>query len=47
MRNLFKSTKEAAVTFCERCGEVCDAGCDISALREQTLLRQVWLGVRV
>jgi hypothetical protein len=47
MRNLFKSTNESALSFCERCGEVCDAGCRRSALRERALLQQAWLGVRV
>ena len=47
MRNLFEGTKELAVTFCARCGEVCNAGCRRAALRERALLRQLWLGVRV
>jgi len=47
MRNLFRRTKEAAVTFCERCGEVCDAGCRRAALRERGLLQRLRLGLRV
>ena len=47
MRKLFTKTKEQTVTFCERCGEVCDAGCRQAAVRERTLLQQQWLGVRV
>ena len=48
MRKPFTSTKEAApATFCERCGEVCDAGCRRAALPERTLLQQLWLRVRV
>jgi hypothetical protein len=47
MRRLFKRTKELAVSFCERCGRVCDAGCRRAALRERTLLQQPWLGVRI
>ena len=47
MWKLFDGTKELAVRFCERCGEVCDAGCRRAALRERTLLQELWLGVRV
>jgi hypothetical protein len=47
MRKLVKSMKETAVSFCERCGEICAARRRRSARREQSLLRQVWLGVRV
>ena len=47
MWKLFTRTKDLAVTFCERCGEVCDAGCRRAALRERTLFQELWLGVRV
>lgn len=47
MRTPFTRTKEVAVTFCERCAEVCNEGCRRAALREQALLQQLWLGVRV
>ena len=47
MRKVFGRTKELAVAFCERCGQVCDAGCRRAALRERALLQQLWLGVRV
>jgi len=43
----YERTKEPAVSFCERCGTVCDAGCRRAALRERTLSRQLWLGVRI
>ena len=46
MRTLFKRTRELAVSFCERCGRVCN-GCRGAALRERALLRQLRLGVRV
>jgi hypothetical protein len=38
-------TKELAASFCERCGEICDAGCRRAALRERVLLQQIWRGV--
>lgn len=47
MRRLFTRTKEVAVTFCERCAELCEEGCRRAALRERALLQQLWLGVRV
>jgi hypothetical protein len=47
MRTLFGKTKESVVSFCERCGEVCDDGCRRAALRERALLQQLWLGVRL
>jgi len=47
MRRLFERTKEVAVSFCERCAEVCDEGCRRAALHEPALLQQLWLGVRV
>ena len=46
MWNLFKLMREPAVSVCERCGQVCDAGCRRAALRQRALL-QLWLGVRV
>jgi hypothetical protein len=47
MRRLFTRIKEVAVTFCERCAEVCDDRCRRAALHERTLPQQLWLGVRV
>ena len=47
MRKLFEGTKEPTVRFCERCGEVCDAGCRRAAPRERTLLQWLWLGLRI
>ena len=46
MRKLFKRTTEP-VEFCERCGEVCNAGCRHATLREQAFLQQLSLGMRV
>jgi hypothetical protein len=46
MRTLFNRGKEL-VSFCERCGQVCDAACRLAALRERALSRQLWPGVRV
>jgi hypothetical protein len=42
-----KRASEQAVSFCERCGRVCDAACRRSALRERALRHQLWLGLRV
>jgi hypothetical protein len=47
MRSMFKRTKEAAVTVCERCGEACDPGRRRGALRERALSQKLWLGARV
>jgi hypothetical protein len=46
MRKLFTRTRELAVSFCGRCGEVCDAGCRRAVLRKRVLLQQLWLGAR-
>lgn len=43
MLKLFMRTKELTVTFCERCGKVCDAGCR----RDRTLSQRLWLGARI
>ena len=42
-----KRTKELAVSFCERCGQVCDGACRCAALGERKLLQELWLGVRI
>jgi hypothetical protein len=47
MRKLSRRTKGLAVSFCDRCGEVCDAGWRRAALRERAILQQLWLGVRI
>ena len=47
MWSLSKHSKESAVSFCERCSEVCDDACRRAALRERALLQQLWLGVRI
>jgi len=41
-----EKTETPTVRFCERCGQVCDAGCRRAALREHALLHQLWLGAR-
>lgn len=46
MLRLFKRTKELAVSFCDRCARVCDAGCRATALREQALEKALRFGVR-
>ena len=47
MWSLSRRTKALAVSFCERCSEVCDDACRRAALRERALLQQLWLGVRL
>jgi hypothetical protein len=46
MLRLFKRPKELAVEFCERCSQVCDAGCRRAALRERALM-QAWRHGRI
>ncbi len=43
----FDTTSKLAVTFRERCRQVCDDGCRRAAVRERVLLQQLWLGVRL
>jgi hypothetical protein len=45
MLRLLKRSKERTVEFCDRCAQVCDAGCRAAAIRERTLALR--LGVRV
>lgn len=47
MLRLFKRTKELAVEFCERCAQVCDAGCRAAALREGARTRALQFGGRI
>jgi hypothetical protein len=47
MLNPFKRMKERAVEFCERCLNVCDAGCRRAALRDRALLQAWRYGARV
>ena len=47
MLKLFKRTKELTVTFCERCGKVCDARCRRASLPDRTLSQRLWLGVQI
>lgn len=35
MPGLFNRTKHRIVSFCERCGSVCDSACRADALRER------------
>jgi hypothetical protein len=41
-----KTSREAVVSFCDRCAQVCDAGCRRAAIREQAQLRALRFGVR-
>ena len=43
---LLKQARELAVEYCERCLEVCGAGCRRAALRERALLQALRNGVR-
>jgi hypothetical protein len=45
MLRLLKRSRERAVEFCDRCAQVCDAGCRAAAIRERTLALR--FGVRV
>jgi hypothetical protein len=45
MLKLPKRSKELAVEFCDRCTEVCDAGCRAAAIRERAL--SIRLGMRI
>ncbi|HET7129378.1 MAG TPA: hypothetical protein VFJ93_09930 [Gaiellaceae bacterium] len=47
MLKLFKKTKELAVEFCERCSQVCDAGCRAAALRERARMQALRFGGRI
>jgi hypothetical protein len=46
MFNWLKMSREAVVSFCDRCAKVCDAGCRQAAIREQARLRALRFGVR-
>jgi hypothetical protein len=46
MLKLFSKTKEAAVSFCERCGQVCGSACRAEALRERARLQMLAYGWR-
>jgi hypothetical protein len=47
MLKLFKGTKAVAVEFCERCSQVCDAGCRAAALRERARMQALRFGMRI
>ena len=47
MFRLFKKTKTLAVEFCERCSQVCDAGCRAAAVRERARMRALQFGGRI
>lgn len=47
MWKLFESTRESTVWACDRCGHVCDERCRSAGRREQELLRQLRLGLRL
>jgi hypothetical protein len=46
MFKAFRKTRRLAIEFCERCFEVCDAGCRAAAIRERAQLRSLRLGPR-
>ena len=46
MMRLIKRTRRPDVSFCERCGSVCDAGCRAGAIREQARMRAFASGWR-
>ena len=46
MLRLLRKSKELAVEFCDRCAQVCDAGCRAAAIRERALVRALRFGVR-
>jgi hypothetical protein len=46
MMKLFKRAKEAAVEFCDRCSQVCTAGCRREALVEGARSRALAAGGR-
>jgi len=43
----FETTKAVAVEFCERCSQVCDAGCRAAALVERARMQALQFGGRV
>ena len=47
MFKLFKRTTAPAVELCERCSQVCDAGCRRAAVRERALVQAWRYGARV
>jgi hypothetical protein len=47
MLRLRGRSKALAVEFCDRCAQVCDAGCRAAAVREQVLMRALRFGGRV
>jgi hypothetical protein len=46
MFDAFRKTRRLAIEFCERCLQVCDAGCRAAAIRERAQLRSLRLGPR-
>ena len=46
MLRLFKRTRELTLSFCERCGSVCDSVCHAEAIREHALQRALAYGWR-
>lgn len=47
MLTLFERTKELVVDCCDRCAQVCDAGCRAAAPRERVRMRALRHGLRV
>lgn len=46
MLGRFRRTRELTVSFCERCGSVCDSACRAEAVREHALRRALAYGWR-
>jgi hypothetical protein len=46
MLRLFRKTRDVAVSFCERCGQVCGSACRADALRERARLQALAYGWR-
>lgn len=47
MSKRLTKTREMAVTFCERCGQVCNSTCRADALRERARLQMLSYGWRL
>ncbi len=46
MLRLFTKTTDAAVSFCERCGQVCGSACRAEAILERARLQMLPYGWR-
>jgi hypothetical protein len=46
MSKLFSKTKDVAISFCERCGQVCGSTCRADGLRKRARLQMLAYGWR-